>query len=57
MLATVACFLAVLCVFAYNVQRDATSSEIGTAGGYISTAPGFANEKKVDHAGLIVEVC
>lgn len=27
-----------------------------TTEGAVSTAPGFANEKKVDHAGLVVEV-
>lgn len=32
------------------------SSESGTASGYVSAAPGFANEKKVGHAALIVEV-
>jgi hypothetical protein len=32
------------------------SSESGAASGYVSAAPGFANEKKVAHAALIVEV-
>lgn len=38
---------------ALEAEEDAQGSE---AGGYVSTAPGFANEKKVDHAGLVVEV-
>jgi len=37
-------------------KRDALASESGASSGYVSTAPGFANEKKVDHPGLIVEV-
>ena len=32
------------------------SSEAGAASGYVSAAPGYANEKKVDHAALIVDV-
>lgn len=32
------------------------ASEAGAASGYVSTAPGFANEKKVDHAALVIEL-
>lgn len=33
-------------------------SEAAKTSGYVSsTAPGFANEKKVDHAALVIEVC
>jgi hypothetical protein len=32
------------------------ASESGAASGYVSTAPGFANEKKVDHAALVIEL-
>lgn len=33
-------------------------SEAAKSSGYVSsTAPGFANEKKVDHAALVIEVC
>jgi hypothetical protein len=33
------------------------ASETSASGsGYVPTAPGFANEKKVDHTGLIVEL-
>ena len=39
-----------------RAQEDALTSEAGAASGYVSTAPGYANEKKVDHVGLIVEV-
>lgn len=39
-----------------NGQQDAMNSEAGSASGYVATAPGFANEKKVDHAALIIEV-
>jgi len=38
---------------ALELEEEQAGSE---AGGYVSTAPGFANEKKVDHAGLVVEV-
>jgi hypothetical protein len=41
---------------ALDVEQDAMGSEAGSAAGYVSTAPGFANEKKVDHAGLVIEV-
>ncbi|KAK4688106.1 trafficking protein particle complex subunit 11, partial [Tremellales sp. Uapishka_1] len=37
-------------------QRDVLSSEAGAAAGHVSAAPGFANEKKVDHAALVVEL-
>jgi hypothetical protein len=32
------------------------ASEAGSTAGYVATAPGFANEKKVDHAAVIIEV-
>lgn len=33
-------------------------SEAAKTSGYVSsTAPGFANEKKIDHAALVIEVC
>jgi hypothetical protein len=35
------------------VQEDAQESD---AGGHIALAPGYANETKVDHAGLAIEV-
>jgi hypothetical protein len=38
---------------ALAVEEDAKESE---AGGHISMAPGFANEKKVDHSELAIEV-
>lgn len=38
---------------ALAVEEDAKESE---AGGHIALAPGFANEKKVDHSALTVEV-
>lgn len=38
------------------VQEEATRSGASAAPGYVSSAPGFANEKKVDHAALIVEL-
>lgn len=38
---------------ALAVEEDAKESE---AGGHIALAPGFANEKKVDHTALAVEV-
>ncbi|ORY33796.1 Foie gras liver health family 1-domain-containing protein [Naematelia encephala] len=41
---------------ALAVEQDAMSSEAGAASGYVSTAPGFANEKKIDHSALIVEL-
>lgn len=41
---------------ALEAEQDALGSEAGAASGYVSTAPGFANEKKVDHAGLVIEV-
>ena len=41
---------------ALEVEQDALGSEAGSTAGYVATAPGFANEKKVDHAGLVVEV-
>ncbi|WVQ77984.1 hypothetical protein IAT38_000065 [Cryptococcus sp. DSM 104549] len=41
---------------ALEVETDALSSEAGAASGYVSTAPGFANEKKVDHAALVIEL-
>jgi hypothetical protein len=41
---------------ALEAEQDALGSEAGATSGYVSTAPGFANEKKVDHAGLVVEV-
>jgi len=41
---------------ALAVEFDQDSSEAGAASGYVSTAPGFANEKKVDHAALVIEL-
>ncbi|WWD15882.1 hypothetical protein CI109_100306 [Kwoniella shandongensis] len=41
---------------ALDVETDALGSEAGAASGYVSTAPGFANEKKVDHSALIIEL-
>jgi len=38
---------------ALAVEEDAKESE---AGGHIAMAPGFANEKKVDHSELAIEV-
>lgn len=38
---------------ALSVEEEAKESE---AGGHIALAPGFANEKKVDHAALAIEV-
>lgn len=38
------------------LQTDALSSKAGAASGYVSTSPGFASEKKVDHSALIVEL-
>lgn len=37
-------------------QEDALASESGAASGYVSAAPGFANEKKVDHSAVVVEL-
>ncbi|ORX39862.1 Foie gras liver health family 1-domain-containing protein [Kockovaella imperatae] len=37
-------------------EEDAMQSEAGAASGYVSAAPGYSNEKKVDHAGLTVEL-
>ncbi|OCF45455.1 hypothetical protein I317_00702 [Kwoniella heveanensis CBS 569] len=42
-----------------SVQRQAKFQEAldaEVASGYVSTAPGFANEKKVDHAALVIEL-
>jgi hypothetical protein len=39
---------------ALALEEDAKDSE---AGGHIAMAPGFANEKKVDHSELAIEVC
>ncbi|WWC90065.1 uncharacterized protein L201_004998 [Kwoniella dendrophila CBS 6074] len=41
---------------ALAVENDALALEAGSTSGYISTAPGFANEKKVDHAALVIEL-
>ncbi|WVF72135.1 hypothetical protein IAT40_006947 [Kwoniella sp. CBS 6097] len=41
---------------ALEAEKDAQGSEAGSASGYVSTAPGFANEKKVDHAALVIEL-
>ncbi|KAK8869844.1 hypothetical protein IAR55_000412 [Kwoniella newhampshirensis] len=41
---------------ALEAEADALGSEAGAASGYVSTAPGFANEKKVDHSALIIEL-
>ncbi|WWC69487.1 uncharacterized protein I206_103428 [Kwoniella pini CBS 10737] len=41
---------------ALAVETDALNSEAGSVSGYVSTAPGFANEKKVDHAALVIEL-
>ncbi|TYJ56593.1 hypothetical protein B9479_002685 [Cryptococcus floricola] len=39
-----------------EIENDALSSEAGKASGYVSAAPGFANEKKVDHSALAIEL-
>ncbi|WRT67104.1 uncharacterized protein IL334_004070 [Kwoniella shivajii] len=41
---------------ALEAENDALSSEAGSTSGYVSTAPGFANEKKVDHPALVIEL-
>ncbi|KAK6902899.1 hypothetical protein I203_108159 [Kwoniella mangroviensis CBS 8507] len=41
---------------ALAAENDALSSEAGSTSGYVSTAPGFAIEKKVDHAALVIEL-
>ncbi|WVQ98716.1 hypothetical protein IAU59_005847 [Kwoniella sp. CBS 9459] len=41
---------------ALEAEKDAQGSEAGSVSGYVSTAPGFANEKKVDHAALVIEL-
>ncbi|KAL7423964.1 hypothetical protein Q5752_001549 [Cryptotrichosporon argae] len=41
---------------ALEAEREDMSSEMGTAGGHLASAPGFANEKKVDHAALVIEL-
>ncbi|WVW83128.1 hypothetical protein I302_105146 [Kwoniella bestiolae CBS 10118] len=41
---------------ALAAENDALSSEAGSTSGHVSTAPGFANEKKVDHAALVIEL-
>ncbi|WVQ71632.1 hypothetical protein IAR50_001172 [Cryptococcus sp. DSM 104548] len=39
-----------------EIENDALSSEAGKASGYVSAAPGFANEKKIDHSALVIEL-
>ncbi|KIR26900.1 hypothetical protein I309_04279 [Cryptococcus deuterogattii LA55] len=42
---------------ALDAENDAMGSEATKTSGYVSsTAPGFANEKKVDHAALVIEL-
>jgi hypothetical protein len=41
---------------AMEAETDAANSEAGQHSGYVSASPGFANEKKVDHSALIIEV-
>ncbi|OWZ51735.1 hypothetical protein C351_03530 [Cryptococcus neoformans c8] len=42
---------------ALDSENDAMGSEAAKSSGYVSsTAPGFANEKKVDHAALVIEL-
>lgn len=39
-----------------SAQKERQDSDAGATSGHVSTAPGFDNEKKVDHAALVIEV-
>ncbi|WVO12852.1 hypothetical protein L204_100460 [Cryptococcus depauperatus] len=41
---------------ALEVESDALDLELGKTSGFVSAAPGFANEKKVDHTALVIEL-
>lgn len=56
------CLVCVFCLFkkkgtlTNSCVLITVQSESGAASGFVSTSPGFANEKKTDHSALIVEV-